>query len=95
MRTAEICPTCTAFINSKCVVYDGPILTNINVDPLDTIESALGSINTAILPIHGIVAPVANAKFIGQLYVNTAGPALYYASAVGNGAGDWTLLAND
>ena len=92
MRTAEICPTCTTFVNSKCVIYDGPLLSNINVSPMDDLNTILSSINTALPPINGVIAPVANARFIGQLYVNTLEPALYYASAVGNGPGDWKKI---
>lgn len=92
MRTAQICPTCTTFVNSKCVIYDGPVLSNINVSPMDDLNTILSSLNTAILPINGTIAPVANAKFVGQLYVDTIEPALYYASAVGNGAGDWEKI---
>lgn len=92
MRTAEICPTCTTFVNSKCIIYDGPLLSNINVAPLDNLNTILSSINTSILPINGTIAPIANAKFVGQLYVNTIEPALYYASAVGNGSGDWNKI---
>jgi hypothetical protein len=92
MRTAEICPTCATYENALCIIYDGPYLSNIDVTPLDSIESALESINDNLVPVVGIVAPTANAKFIGQLYVNTAAPALYFAKSVGLGASDWVLL---
>ncbi len=92
MRTAEICPTCATYENALCIIYDGPYLSNIDVTPLDSIESALESINDNLVPVVGIIAPTANAKFIGQLYVNTAAPALYFAKSVGLGASDWVLL---
>lgn len=92
MRTAQICPTCATYENALCIIYDGPYLSNIDVTPLDSIESALESINDNLVPVVGIVVPTANAKFIGQLYVNTAAPALYFAKSVGLGASDWVLL---
>jgi hypothetical protein len=49
MRTAEICPTCATYTNAVCVLYDGPtVLTNINVDPLDSLDAALVNINTVV-----------------------------------------------
>jgi hypothetical protein len=92
MRTAQICPTCATYENALCIIYDGPYLSNIDVTPLDSLESALESINDNLVPVIGIIAPTANAKYVGQLYVNTAAPALYFAKSVGFGAADWVLL---
>ena len=93
MRTAEICPTCATYTNAVCVLYDGPYLTNTDIDPLDSVTTAITKINNNLVPVYGTVAPTASAVYIGQLYVNTAAPALYYAKSVGSSAADWVLLA--
>lgn len=41
MRTAEICPNCATYINASCILYDGVYLSNIDVSPLDSLESIL------------------------------------------------------
>ena len=46
MRTADICPTCATYINALCVIYNGVYLSTIDVEPLDSLEVALGKINT-------------------------------------------------
>lgn len=47
MRTAEICPTCSTYINALCVIYNGLYLSTIDVEPMDSLEVALGKINAA------------------------------------------------
>ena len=101
MRTAAICPTCATYENAICVIYDGPGLTNIEVAPLDDLTTALLRIDTAVGILQnntaiqiGTVAPTANAAFVGQLYVNTAEPSLYFSKTNGNGAADWVKLGN-
>ena len=96
MRTAAICPTCATFINAACIIYDGDALLNIDVTPLDSLETALVNINESVgnLTRHGITVPSASADFIGQLYINTAAPSMYYAKHAGSGALDWVRLAN-
>jgi len=95
MRPAEICPTCATYTNAVCVLYDGDYLTNTDVTPLDPLDVVITKINDNLVPVFGTVAPTASAVYIGQLYVNTAAPALYYAKSVGSSAADWVLLAND
>ena len=95
MRTAEICPTCATYTNAVCVIYDGIYLSNIDVAPLDPLDVVITKINNNLVPIHDTTSPSASAAYIGQLFVNTAGPSLYYAKSVGLGAADWTLLSND
>jgi len=95
MRTAAICPTCATYENALCIIYNGPYLANINVSPLDDLPTALASINDNLVPVHGTGAPSNNAIYIGQLYVDTSGPGLYYAQSIGGGPLDWVLLAND
>jgi len=56
MRTSQICPTCTTYINSLCVVYNGVYLSNINVSPLDALDTILANINTATGVINSSVA---------------------------------------
>ena len=92
MRTAAICPTCAVYENAKCIVYNGPYLTNIKVNPLEDLESALAKINTNLVPLSGIIAPSSSATYLGQTYLNTAKSMLYFAKAVGTGASDWSLV---
>lgn len=91
MRTAEVCPTCATLINAICVVYDGVYLTNTDVAPLDTLQTVITKINNNLVPKSGIVAPSSTPVYIGQLYVNTAIPRLYYAKGV-SGPSDWVAL---
>lgn len=92
MRTSAICPTCSNYYNALCILYNGTSLTNTGITTLDSLETALTKINDSLVPKTGTVAPTMSAVYIGQLYVNTAAPALYYAKSVGMGAGDWILL---
>ena len=92
MRTAAICPTCATYENAKCIVYNGPILTNIKVNPLEDLESVLAKINNNFVPLSGTTAPSISATYLGQLYLNTTTKILYFAKAVGTGASDWSLV---
>lgn len=95
MRTAAICPTCSTYENAICVLYNGDYLPATDIEPLDSLQTALQKIDAAIAPQFGIVAPTTSATYVGQLYVNIAAPALYYAKSTGAGAADWVQLAND
>jgi len=93
MRTAAICPTCATYENALCVLYNGPYLTNIDVNPLDSLEVALGKVNDNLVPVTGSGAPTAAAIYLGQLYVRTTvAPNLYYAQTTGTGALDWRIV---
>ena len=92
MRTAAICPTCATYENALCIVYNGPYLTNIKVNPLEDLQSILAKINTNLVPLSGIIAPSTSATYLGQTYLNTAKSMLYFAKAVGTGASDWSLV---
>lgn len=93
MRTAAICPTCATFENALCVLYNGPYLANANINPLDSLEVALGKINNNLVPKSGTAAPTAGAIYLGQLFVRTAGAKnLYYAQTTGTGALDWRIV---
>jgi hypothetical protein len=93
MRTAAICPTCAVYENALCILYNGEYLTNIDVNPLDSLEVALGKINDNLVPKSGSAAPTAGAIYLGQLYVRTAGSKnLYYAQTTGTGALDWRIV---
>jgi hypothetical protein len=92
MRTAAICPTCAVYENALCIVYNGPYLTNIKVNPLEYLQSALANINTNLVPLSGTTAPSSSATYLGQTYLNTAKSLLYFAKAIGTGAADWSLL---
>lgn len=93
MRTAAICPTCSVYENALCILYNGEYLANIDVNPLDSLEVALGKINDNLVPVVGTAAPSAGAIYLGQLYVRTAGSKnLYYAQTTGTGALDWRIV---
>ena len=93
MRTAAICPTCPAYENALCVLYNGEYLTNIDVNPLDSIEVALGKVNDNLVPKSGTANPSAAAIYLGQFYVKTSGAKnLYYAQTTGTGALDWRIV---
>jgi hypothetical protein len=44
MRTADVCPTCATYTNALCVIYDGPLLTTLNILPQDNLEIILQKI---------------------------------------------------
>ena len=92
MRTAAICPTCAVYENAKCIVYNGPILPNIKVNPLDDLETILGKINNNFVPLSGTTAPSIPATYLGQTYLNTTTKMLYFAKSVGTGVTDWNLV---
>lgn len=92
MRTAAICPTCAVYENAKCIVYNGPYLTNIDVNPLADLETILGKINTNLVPLSGTTAPSVAATYLGQTYLNTTKSILYFAKSIGTGATDWSLV---
>lgn len=94
MRTAAICPTCATYENALCIIYNGAYLPNTDIQPLDSVEVALQKIDDALVPPNGVIAPTTSAVYIGQLYVDTAAPALYYSISAGLGAADWVKLAN-
>jgi hypothetical protein len=83
MRTAEICPTCATYQNAKCIIYDGSYLTNIFVNPLDSLETILTKINNNLVPLTSVGEPISPATYVGQLYVDSSTSLMYYASTVG------------
>lgn len=92
MRTAAICPTCATYENALCIIYNGPYLTNIDVAPLEDLESVLAKINNNLVPLHGTTAPSSSATYLGQTYLDTVKSILYFAKAVGTGASDWSIV---
>jgi len=92
MRTSAICSTCAVFENAKCIIYNGTYLNNIDVNPLEDLQTILGKINTKLVPLSGTTAPSSSATYLGQTYLNTAKSMLYFAKAVGTGASDWRLV---
>jgi hypothetical protein len=52
MRTAAICPTCATYENALCILYNGEYLENIDVTPLDSLETALVNIDTTVADIN-------------------------------------------
>jgi len=83
MRTAEICPTCATYQNAKCIIYDGSYLTNIFVNPLDSLETILTKINNNLVPLTSVGEPISPATYVGQLYVDSSTSLMYYASTAG------------
>ena len=53
MRTAAICPTCATYENALCVLYNGEYLPTIDVQPLDSLQTALEKIDTSIAGVSG------------------------------------------
>lgn len=92
MRTAAICPTCAVYENALCIIYNGPYLTNIKVNPLEDLQSVLAKINTNLVPLSGTTAPSSSATYLGQTYLNTTKSILYFAKSVGTGASDWSIV---
>ena len=92
MRTAAICPTCAVYENAKCIIYNGPILPNIKVNPLEDLESILAKINNNLVPKIGTTAPSIPAIYLGQTYLDTTTKILYFAKSVGTGATDWNIV---
>jgi hypothetical protein len=92
MRTAAICPTCAVYENALCIVYNGPYLTNIKVNPLEDLQSVLAKINTNLVPLSGTTAPSSSATYLGQTYLNTTKSILYFAKSIGTGATDWSIV---
>lgn len=92
MRTAAICPTCATYDNAKCIIYDGPFLANIQVNPLEDLQLILAKINANLVPRVGTTAPSSSATYIGQTYLNTTTKLLYFAKSVGTGVTDWNLV---
>jgi hypothetical protein len=92
MRTAAICPTCATYENALCIIYNGPYLTNIDVAPLEDLQSVLAKINTNLVPKTGTTAPSSSATYRGQLYLNTTTSILYFAKSVGTGVNDWSVV---
>ena len=90
MRTAEICPTCAVYQNAECIIYNGPYLTNLFVNPGDDLQSILGNINNNLVPLTGAGvpdvlsgAPQSPAPYVGKLYVDSITSLVYYAKSAG------------
>ena len=92
MRTAAICPTCATYENALCIIYDGPYLANIQVNPLEDLPTILAKINANLVPKTGTTAPSSSATYLGQTYLDTTTKILYFAKSVGTGATDWNIV---
>lgn len=48
----------------------------------------------ALTPINGTTAPAVNAKYLGQIFIDTATPAVYISIKVGDAtpANDWMRI---
>jgi len=78
MRTAQICPTCAVYTNAKCVIYDGPFLTNSGISPMDDLEYALGLIDGQL----GVLASSISNSGITLTTIGTSGPATLTGNAL-------------
>jgi len=92
MRTAAICPTCATYENALCIIYNGPYLTNIDVNPLEDLQTILSKINNNLVPKTGTTVPTIPATYLGQNYLNVAKSMLYFAKGINTGATDWSLV---
>lgn len=92
MRTAEICPTCATYQNALCIIYNGGLLTNLDIAPLDSIEAILAKINNNFVPLTDGSPPTISAVYKGQQFLNEVTGFLYSAITVGFGAADWELI---
>jgi hypothetical protein len=90
MRVAEICPDCATYINATCIIYDGPYLSNLDVSPLDSLDSILEDINSSIPALSGSGSPTTVPSFYGQLYIDTSVPRLYVG--MGTTTPNWGLV---
>jgi hypothetical protein len=88
MRTSAICPTCATYENAVCIIYNGELLTNTNIAPLDNLQVALGKIDSAIgeiddflnnLPNSGVQTIVAG----DNINIDDSDPANPVISATG------------
>ena len=52
MRTAAICPTCATYTNAVCVLYDGPYLSTLEINPLTDLEEVIQVIDAKINDIQ-------------------------------------------
>lgn len=77
MRIADICPTCATYINASCIIYNGEVLSNINVTPLTSLDEILSNINDAFEAKTGAGVPGPIPDFVGQLYIDTLNDGLW------------------
>lgn len=92
MRTAEICPTCATYQNALCIIYNGGLLTNLDIAPLDSIEAILVKINNNFVPTISALPSAVSAVYLGQQHLDTALNNLFTAKTVGLGTLDWDQI---
>lgn len=92
MRTAEICPTCATYQNALCILYNGLYLSNLDIEPLDSIEEILGKINDNVVPTNGTGPSIISGVYYAQQHLDTFNNKLYSAKTLGNGINDWDLI---
>jgi hypothetical protein len=69
MRTAAICPTCATFENAICVLYDGEPLPYTEIEPLDSLQTALEKIDAAL----GNIIPSTN-NYLNYVAIDDSHP---------------------
>jgi len=77
MRVAEICSSCSTYINASCIIYNGDYLSNIELPPLTSLDEALLLINNKFAALSGEGVPTSIPSFFGQKYIDTLNLNLY------------------
>lgn len=53
MRTSDVHPICSTYVNALCVLYSGPLLSTVNINNLDSAEEALIAIDAWAQSVSG------------------------------------------
>jgi hypothetical protein len=91
MRTAQVCPTCATYINAVCVLYDGPYLPNLDIEPLTDVSGILEIIDDYVgnlQPSLGYVPENVANKTVDMFTSSTSNTMYPSAKAVA----DWTYF---
>ena len=57
MRTSDVCPTCSTYVNALCVIYNGDYLTNLDVATGEDAESIIIKIEALFDNVDGLQNP--------------------------------------
>lgn len=94
MRTSDVCPTCATYINACCVIYDGVLLTTLDIAPLDPVCTALSKIEAwakTVIVGNNVIPPLLTLPDVGDTtYTGKLG---YVLTVVSDEAEPPTLLA--
>jgi len=70
MRTADICPTCSTYSNALCTLYNGAYLPSLDIQPLDSLETALIKIEAFTSTVAGATPSLQVVTDIGAVTTN-------------------------